>query len=117
MTLSSLLLFAAVYFAAVATPGPGVAALIARVLVPATLPQLLVGARIGLTQAWLFLVAAELLAATNGLGFLLTDGQQTSRTDEILVAILLFAACGKLSESAMRLLEKRLVGWTDTVPA
>jgi len=53
--------------------------------------------------------AAELLAATNGLGFLLTDGQQTSRTDEILVAILLFAACGKLSESGMRLLEKRLV--------
>jgi sulfonate transport system permease protein len=91
-------------------------ALITRVLVPATLPQLLVGARIGLTQAWLFLVAAELLAATNGLGFLLTDGQQTSRTDEILVAILLFAACGKLSETGMRWLEKRLVGWTDTVP-
>jgi sulfonate transport system permease protein len=62
------------------------------------------------------LVAAELLAATNGLGFLLTDGQQTSRTDEILVAILLFAACGKLSETGMRWLEKRLVGWTDTVP-
>ena len=92
-------------------------ALIARVLVPATLPQLLVGARIGLTQAWLFLVAAELLAASSGLGFLLTDGQQTSRTDEILVAILLFAACGKLSESGMRWLERRLVGWTDTVPA
>ncbi len=92
------------------------AALVTRVLVPATLPQLLVGARIGLTQAWLFVVAAELLAATNGLGFLLTDGQQTSRTDEILVAILLFALCGKLSESLMRLLERRLVGWTDTVP-
>lgn len=91
--------------------------LITRVLVPATLPQLLVGARIGLTQAWLFLVAAELLAATNGIGFLLTDGQQTTRTDEILVAILLFALCGKLSESGMRQLEKRLVGWTDTVPA
>jgi sulfonate transport system permease protein len=93
------------------------AALIVRVLIPATLPQLLVGARIGLTQAWLFLVAAELLAATSGIGFLLTDGQQTSRTDEILVAILLFAACGTLSESGMRWLEKRLVGWTDTVPA
>jgi sulfonate transport system permease protein len=92
------------------------AALVTRVLVPATLPQLLVGARIGLTQAWLFVVAAELLAATNGLGFLLTDGQQTSRTDEILVAILLFALCGKLSESLMRALERRLVGWTDTVP-
>ncbi|HEY0614491.1 MAG TPA: ABC transporter permease [Candidatus Elarobacter sp.] len=92
-------------------------ALIVRVLVPATLPQLLVGARIGLTQAWLFLVAAELLAASNGVGFLLTDGQQTTRTDEILVAILLFAACGKLSETLMRVLERRLVGWTDTVPA
>ncbi len=89
-------------------------ALIVRVLVPATFPQLLVGARIGLTQAWLFLVAAELLAASNGLGFLLTDGQQTSRTDEILVAIVLFALCGKLSESAMRSAERRLVGWADT---
>ncbi|GAC1417728.1 MAG: ABC transporter permease [Candidatus Velthaea sp.] len=92
-------------------------ALTARVLVPATLPQLLVGMRIGLTQAWLFLVAAELLASTRGLGFLLTEGQQVGRTDEILVAILLFAICGKLSESVMRAIEKRLVGWADTVPA
>ena len=87
---------------------------IARVLLPAALPQLLVGLRIGLTQAWLFLVAAELLGASRGLGFLLTDGQQIARTDEILVAILAFAICGKLSESGMRLLERRLVGWTDT---
>lgn len=92
-------------------------ALIARVLVPATLPQFLVGARIGLTQAWLFLVAAELLAASSGLGFLLTDGQQTSRTDEILVAILLFALCGKVTESAMRVAEQRLVSWADTAVA
>ncbi len=90
-------------------------ALAVRVLVPAALPQLLVGARIGLTQAWLFLVAAELLASTKGLGFLLTEGQQISRTDEILVAILLFALCGKLTESGMRAIERRLVGWTDTV--
>jgi sulfonate transport system permease protein len=88
---------------------------VARVLLPAALPQLLVGLRIGLTQAWLFLVAAELLGASRGLGFLLTDGQQIARTDEILVAILAFAICGKLSESAMRLLERRLVSWADTV--
>jgi len=87
---------------------------VARVLLPAALPQLLVGLRIGLTQAWLFLVAAELLGASRGLGFLLTDGQQIARTDEILVAILAFAICGKLSESGMKLLEKRLVSWTDT---
>jgi sulfonate transport system permease protein len=90
---------------------------VARVLIPAALPQLLVGLRIGLTQAWLFLVAAELLGASRGLGFLLTDGQQIARTDEILVAILAFAICGKVSESVMKLLERRLVGWTDTASA
>jgi sulfonate transport system permease protein len=88
-----------------------------RVVLPAALPSLMVGARIGLTQAWLFLVAAELLASTRGLGFMLTEGQQISRTDEILTAILLLALCGKLSESAMRLLERRLLHWTDGMPA
>ncbi len=93
------------------------AALAWRVVLPAALPSLLVGARIGLTQAWLFLVAAELLASTRGLGFMLTEGQQISRTDEILTAILLLALCGKLSESAMRALERRLLRWTDGLPA
>lgn len=92
-------------------------ALARRVVLPAALPSLLVGARIGLTQAWLFLVAAELLASTRGLGFMLTEGQQISRTDEILTAILLLALCGKLSESAMRALERRLLHWTDGLPA
>ena len=91
--------------------------MIAGVMVPATLPQLLIGARLGLTQAWLFLVAAELLAASRGLGFLLTDGQQLSRTDEVLVAILLFALCGKLTDMGMYALERRLTGWADTAPA
>jgi sulfonate transport system permease protein len=88
-----------------------------RVVLPAALPSLLVGARIGLTQAWLFLVAAELLASTRGLGFMLTEGQQISRTDEILTAILLLALCGKLSESAMRVVERRALHWTDGLPA
>jgi sulfonate transport system permease protein len=91
-------------------------ALARRVVIPAALPSLLVGARIGLTQAWLFLVAAELLASTRGLGFMLTEGQQISRTDEVLTAILLLALCGKLSESAMRALERRLLYWTDGLP-
>ncbi len=93
------------------------AALAVRVVLPAALPSLLVGARIGLTQAWLFLVAAELLAATRGLGFLLTEGQQISRTDEILGAIVLLALCGKLSESLMRGIEARALSWTDGLPA
>ena len=58
-------------------------------------------------------VAEALLGATRGLGFLLTEGQQSSRTDEILTAILLLAICGKLSESAMRAVERRMLYWTD----
>jgi sulfonate transport system permease protein len=48
---------------------------------------------------------------------MLTEGQQISRTDEILTAILLLAACGKLSESAMRAVERRALHWTDGLPA
>ncbi len=92
-------------------------ALARRVVLPAASPSLLVGARIGLTQAWLFLVAAELLGATRGLGYLLTEGQQISRTDEVLTAILLLAICGKLSESVMRAIETRALHWTDGVVA
>lgn len=92
-------------------------ALARRVVLPAALPSLLVGARLGLTQAWLFLVAAELLASTRGLGFMLTEGQQISRTDEIIAAILLLAMCGKLSESAMRAIERRALYWTDGLHA
>jgi sulfonate transport system permease protein len=84
-----------------------------RVVLPAAYPSLLVGARIGLTQAWLFLVAAELLASTRGLGFLLSEGQQIARPDEILLAILLLALLGKLCESGMRTIERRTTAWTD----
>lgn len=97
--------------------GLGRLALAWRVILPAALPSLMVGARIGLTQAWLFLVAAELLASTRGLGFMLTEGQQISRTDEIITAIVLLALCGKLSESIMRTIEARLLHWTDGLPA
>lgn len=86
-----------------------------RVVMPAASPGLLVGMRVGLTQAWLFLVAAELIASTKGLGYLLMQGQQITRPDQILVAILLLALCGKLSEGGMRAIEHRALRWTDTL--
>lgn len=86
-----------------------------RVILPAASPSLLVGMRVGFTQAWLFLVAAELIASTSGLGYLLMQGQQITRPDQILVAILLLALCGKLTESGMRAFERRSLRWTDTL--
>lgn len=86
-----------------------------RVILPAASPALLVGMRVGFTQAWLFLVAAELIASTSGLGYLLVQGQQITRPDQILVAIVLLALCGKVTESGMRAIEHRSLRWTDTL--
>ena len=85
-----------------------------EVMLPASLPALLTGLRMGLAQGWLFLVAAELIAASRGLGFLLIDGQNTGRADIIVMSIVLLALLGKLTDSLLQLLERRLLRWTDT---
>lgn len=85
------------------------AALLATVMLPAAAPELLNGLRLGLANAWLFLVAAELIASSKGLGFLLIDSQNTGRTDIMLLAIVLLAALGKFSDAALGALENRMV--------
>jgi len=88
-------------------------ALARRVLLPAALPAILTGLRNGLGLAWMFMVAAELIAASKGLGYLLSDGRETSRADIVLAAILLLAILGKASDSLMLRLERRLLAWRD----
>jgi sulfonate transport system permease protein len=70
--------------------------------------------RLGLAQAWLFLVAAELIAASRGLGFLLIDGQNSGRADIILLSILLLALLGKGTDWLLARGERRLLRWSDT---
>ncbi|WP_083294786.1 ABC transporter permease [Burkholderia plantarii] len=88
-------------------------ALFRRILLPAALPQIVTGLRTGLSLAWMFMVAAELIAATRGLGFLLSDGRETGRPDLVFGAILLLALLGKLSDGAMRRIEARWLDWRD----
>lgn len=88
--------------------------LIFRIFLPASLPNLFTGLRTGLSLAWMFLVAAELIAATRGLGYLLTDGRETGRADLVMVAIIVLAVLGKLSDSVLQWLERRLLSWRDT---
>lgn len=87
--------------------------LVARIFLPATLPNLFTGLRSGLSLAWMFLVAAELIAATRGLGYLLTDGRETARADLVIVAIIVLALLGKLSDTLLQWLEKRCLAWRD----
>ncbi|MGC4394490.1 ABC transporter permease [Hydrogenophaga sp. T2] len=90
-------------------------ALVRRVLFPAALPPVMTGLRNGLSLAWMFMVAAELIAATKGLGYLLTDGRETGRADIVLAAIVLLAVLGQISDTGMRWLETRLLRWRDTL--
>lgn len=89
-------------------------ALIRRVLLPATLPSWFVGLRAGLALGWMFVVAAELMGASEGLGFLMIDGQMTGRPALIIASIILFAIAGKLSDWLLAALSGRALRWQDS---
>ncbi|MCU1421809.1 MAG: binding-protein-dependent transport system inner rane component [Microbacteriaceae bacterium] len=83
--------------------------LLARVQLPAIIPSVVSGLRLALAQSWLFLVAAELIAAQFGLGFLLKDSQDNGRIDRLFAAIILLGILGKVTDSLVGLLERYLV--------
>jgi sulfonate transport system permease protein len=89
-------------------------ALTRRILLPAALPSLFTGLRGALSLSWMFLVAAELIAATQGLGYLLSDGRETSRPDLVIAAILLLAVLGKFSDGLLKAIEARALHWRDS---
>lgn len=79
------------------------------VQLPAVVPSVVSGLRLAMAQAWLFLVAAELIASSMGLGYMLLDSQNNGRTDRTLLAIGLLAVIGKVTDSLIGLGEKRLL--------
>ena len=84
------------------------AALLYRVILPASLPQILVGLRIALGVAWLVVVAAEMIAVNSGLGYLIIDSRNAGKRYDLVVAgVILIGAIGLALDSAMRRFEKR----------
>ncbi|EYR64542.1 nitrate ABC transporter permease [Actinotalea ferrariae CF5-4] len=83
--------------------------LLTRVQLPAATPSVVSGLRLALAQSWLFLVAAELIASSMGLGYLLTESANNGRVDRILLAIVLLAVLGKGTDAVIGLVEKRLL--------
>lgn len=83
--------------------------LLTTVQLPAVIPAIVSGLRLALAQAWLFLVAAELLGSTMGLGFLLIESQNNGRIDRLFLAIVVLAVLGKLSDTLVGLLERWLL--------
>jgi sulfonate transport system permease protein len=72
--------------------------MVRRIILPAALPEYIVGLRSGLGLAWMFVVAAELLGASRGIGFLMLDGEMTGRVAIVLGSVFLFAICGKATD-------------------
>jgi sulfonate transport system permease protein len=88
-------------------------ALVRRILLPAILPAYLIALRSGLGLGWMFVVAAEFMGASEGLGYLLVDGQQLGKPDQILAAILTFALLGKLTDGLLATAAAPFLTWQD----
>ncbi|MBO0145043.1 ABC transporter permease [Agrobacterium sp. Ap1] len=87
--------------------------LVRRIMFPAVLPAFIVSLRSGLGLGWMFVVAAEFMGASEGLGYLLVDGQQLGKPDQIVAAIIVFAIIGKLSDGLLVFATKPLIAWQD----
>lgn len=79
-----------------------------RIQLPAAMPSVLVGMRIGLGYSWRAIVGAEMIAAASGLGYMILDAQALSRSDKVLVGILLIGAVGFVTDALFGLLIRRL---------
>ena len=86
---------------------------ITRLVLPAALPNILLGVRLSLGLSWLGLVVAELIASTSGIGYMMSDARQFADTPVVFVGIIIFAAAGLVSDALIRLLESRMLKWKD----
>jgi sulfonate transport system permease protein len=86
---------------------------ITLLILPAALPNILLGLRLSLGVSWLALVAAELMGSSEGVGYLIMDARQFSQTSVVFVGIIIFAVFGKLSDSVVRFFERKLLKWQD----
>jgi len=88
--------------------------LVTRILLPAILPAYVLSLRGGLGLGWMFVVAAEFMGASEGLGYLLVDGQQIGKPDQIVAAIITFAILGKASDGLLAAISKPFLRWQDS---
>jgi sulfonate transport system permease protein len=81
------------------------------VILPGSLQNVLVGVRTALGAMWLILIAAEMIGAEAGLGFMVTQARERMQMDIVFLAIFIYAILGKLTDLTAVLLEKRFLRW------
>ncbi|MFN8594446.1 MAG: aliphatic sulfonate ABC transporter permease SsuC [Thermomicrobiales bacterium] len=93
------------------TYGLSTTQLFLQVVLPGSLPSILVGVRYALGIMWLTLIVAESIAATSGIGYVTMNAREFLQTDVLVLGILLYAALGKVADTAARGLERWLLAW------
>ena len=103
-----------VYVDAASTKGASRFQVFRTVAIPTAAPIIITGYRVALAAAWTTLVAAELIAAPSGLGFLLQEGRRYFLTDQVMMIIVIIGACAFTMDRIFRAIQKRLMIWSET---
>jgi ABC-type nitrate/sulfonate/bicarbonate transport system permease component len=93
------------------TLGATKTSIVTTVILPAALPSMFVGLRVGTGIAWMALVAGEIVAATSGLGYLINQGRFLFRSDYIIVGMVAIGVIGLLLDALLRLTERLVMPW------
>ncbi|MFD7136962.1 ABC transporter permease [Streptomyces sp. NPDC059894] len=88
---------------------------IREIVIPGALPGFFVGLRLGVTGSWLGLVVLEQINATSGLGYMMFQATNYGQSDVILVGLVVYGIFGLISDSAVRLVERRVLSWRRTL--
>jgi len=89
--------------------------ILTKVIIPNSLPEIFIGARVAMGVCWGTVVAAELVAAETGIGKMITVASKFQRTDIIIIGIIVIGVIGFAIEVVMRMLEDRLIPWKGRV--
>jgi len=103
-----------VYVDAASTMGASRFQVFRTVAIPAATPFIITGYRIALAAAWTTLVAAELIAAPSGLGYMLQEGRRYFLTDQVMMIIVIIGTCAFVMDRGFRYIQKRLMVWSET---
>jgi sulfonate transport system permease protein len=82
--------------------------MLGKVIIPSALPSILAGVRLSLSEAWMLVIGAELVAASAGIGNVMTVARRLFQTDVVLVGVIMIALTGFVMDSILAFMEKRL---------
>jgi NitT/TauT family transport system permease protein len=101
-------------FEAAAMLGCTGAAQFFRVVLPAALPSIFTGLRLGLGFAWVVIVVGEMTGVQTGLGAIIMEARQLSRTEIVISGMIVIGAFGFLSDQLVMLIGRRLLAWSPS---